>query len=161
MAPKQRLFIRDLIAPGKTQSPAIFWVQQTGFTNKAAVVPENTTKPYSDIEFATKITLVTTVAHMFKASKQILDDFSQLQSLVDAEMRYGLKFVEEQEILFGDGSRAHLHGIIPQASKYKAEFSVEKQNGIDDLRLAMLQSQLARFLASGMSCTLLTGRKSN
>lgn len=149
VAPKQRLFIRDLIAPGKTQSPAIFWVQQTGFTNKAAVVPENTTKPYSDIEFATKITPVTTIAHMFKASKQILDDFSQLQSLVDAEMRYGLKFVEEQEILFGDGSGAHLHGIIPQASKYKAEFSVEKQNGIDDLRLAMLQSQLARFPASG------------
>lgn len=149
VAPKQRLFIRDLIAPGKTQSPAIFWVQQTGFTNKAAVVPENTTKPYSDIEFATKITPVTTVAHMFKASKQILDDFSQLQSLVDAEMRYGLKFVEEQEILFGDGYGAHLHGIIPQASKYKAEFSVEKQNGIDDLRLAMLQSQLARFPASG------------
>lgn len=149
VAPKQRLFIRDLIAPGKTQSPAIFWVQQTGFNNKAAVVPENTIKPYSDIEFATKITPVTTVAHMFKASKQILDDFSQLQSLVDAEMRYGLKFVEEQEILFGDGSGAHLHGIIPQASKYKAEFSVEKQNGIDDLRLAMLQSQLARFPASG------------
>lgn len=149
VAPKQRLFIRDLIAPGKTQSPAIFWVQQTGFTNKAAVVPENTTKPYSEIEFATKITPVTTIAHMFKASKQILDDFSQLQSLVDAEMRYGLKFVEEQEILFGDGSGAHLHGIIPQASKYKSEFSVEKQNGIDDLRLAMLQSQLARFPASG------------
>ena len=149
VAPKQRLFIRDLIAPGKTTSPAIFWVQQTGFTNKAAVVPENTTKPYSDIEFATKITPVTTIAHMFKASKQILDDFSQLQSLVDAEMRYGLKFVEEQEILFGDGSGAHLHGIIPQASKYKPEFSVEKQNGIDDLRLAMLQSQLARFPASG------------
>lgn len=149
VAPKQRLFIRDLIAPGKTTSPAIFWVQQTGFTNAAKVVPENTTKPYSDIEFTTKITPVTTIAHMFKASKQILDDFAQLKSLVDAEMRYGLKFVEEQEILFGDGSGAHLHGIIPQASKYKAEFDVDKQNGIDDLRLAMLQAQLARFPATG------------
>lgn len=149
VAPKQRLFIRDLIAPGKTQSPAIFWVQQTGFTNAAAVVPENTAKPYSDIQFATKITPVTTVAHMFKASKQILDDFAQLQSLIDAEMRYGLKFVEEQEILFGDGSGAHLHGIMPQASKFKAEFAVDKQNGIDDLRLAMLQAQLARFPATG------------
>ncbi|WP_374446968.1 phage major capsid protein [Providencia sp.] len=149
VAPKQRLFIRDLIAPGKTQSPAIFWVQQTGFTNAAAVVPENTAKPYSNIQFATKITPVTTVAHMFKASKQILDDFAQLQSLIDAEMRYGLKFVEEQEILFGDGSGAHLHGIMPQASKFKAEFVVDKQNGIDDLRLAMLQAQLARFPATG------------
>ncbi|EIL4063938.1 phage major capsid protein [Salmonella enterica] len=148
-APKQRLFIRDLIAPGRTSSPAIFWVQQTGFTNKAAVVAENTTKPYSDIAFATKITPVTTIAHMFKASKQILDDFAQLQSTVDAEMRYSLKYVEEQEILFGDGTGVHLHGIVPQASAFSAEFRVEQQNGIDDLRLAMLQAQLARFPASG------------
>ncbi|EAX5602563.1 phage major capsid protein [Salmonella enterica] len=147
--PRQRLFIRDLIAPGRTSSPAIFWVQQTGFTNKAAVVAENTTKPYSDIAFATKITPVTTIAHMFKASKQILDDFAQLQSTVDAEMRYGLKYVEEQEILFGDGTGVHLHGIVPQASAFSAEFKVEQQNGIDDLRLAMLQAQLARFPASG------------
>lgn len=148
-APKQRLFIRDLIAPGRTGAPAIFWVQQTGFTNAAKVVAEGTTKPYSGIEFATKITPVTTIAHMFKASKQILDDFAQLQSTVDAEMRYGLKYVEEQEILFGDGTGVHLHGIVPQASAFDPAFSVDQQNGIDDLRLAMLQAQLARFPASG------------
>ncbi|WP_278438314.1 phage major capsid protein [Pseudomonas oryzihabitans] len=146
---KQRLFIRDLIAPGRTTSPAIFWVQQTGFTNNAGVVPENTTKPYSDIQFATQITPVTTIAHMFKASKQILDDFAQLQSTIDTEMRYGLKYVEEQEILFGTGTGAHLKGIVPQASAYKAAFSVADQTGIDDLRLAMLQAQLARLPASG------------
>ena len=55
-APKQRLFIRDLIAPGRTTAPAIFWVQQTGFTNAAKVVAEGTTKPYSNIEFASKLT---------------------------------------------------------------------------------------------------------
>lgn len=148
-APKQRLFIRDLIAPGTTGSSTIYWVQQTGFTNKAAAVPENTTKPYSDIQFAEKITPVRTLAHMFKASKQILDDFAQLQSTIDAEMRYGLKYVEEQEILFGDGTGAHLEGIMPQASKYKAAFEVAMQNGIDDLRLAMLQAQLARFPSTG------------
>lgn len=148
-APKQRLFIRDLIAPGRTGAPAIFWVQQTGFTNAAKVVAEGTTKPYSDIQFATKITPVTTIAHMFKASKQILDDFAQLQSTIDAEMRYGLKYVEEQEILFGDGTGVHLHGIVPQATAFAAAFEVAEQNGIDDLRLAMLQAQLARFPASG------------
>ncbi|EPY5293062.1 phage major capsid protein [Klebsiella pneumoniae] len=148
-ASKQRLFIRDLIAPGTTASNTIYWVQQTGFTNNAAAVAENTTKPYSNIEFAEKITPVRTIAHLFKASKQILDDFSQLQSQVDAEMRFGLKYVEEQEILFGDGTGAHLEGIIPQASAFAAAFQVENQNGIDDLRLAMLQAQLARFPASG------------
>lgn len=147
--PKQRLFIRDLIAPGRTTSPAIFWVQMTGFTNAARVVAEGTAKPYSDIQFATKVTPVATIAHMFKASKQILDDFTQLQSTVDAEMRFGLKYAEEQEILFGDGTGVHLHGIVPQASAFSPAFQVENQTGIDDLRLAMLQAQLARIPATG------------
>ncbi|MFH5927145.1 phage major capsid protein [Roseomonas xinghualingensis] len=150
VAPKQRLFIRDLIAPGRTTSPAIFWVQQTGFTNAARVVAEGTAKPYSDIEFATKITPVVTIAHMFKASKQIMDDFAQLQSMIDAEMRYGLKFVEEQEILFGSGGAAHLDGIVPQATAYAAAFTPESPTPIDTLRLALLQSQLARLPATGI-----------
>jgi len=147
--PKQRLFIRDLIAPGRTGSPAIFWVQQTGFVNSAAVVAEGTKKPESTISFATKITPVATIAHLFKASKQILDDFAQLQSTVDAEMRYGLKFAEEQEILFGDGTGVHLEGIVPQAESFAPAFTVTDQTPIDDLRLAILQSQLARLPADG------------
>ncbi|MBO9377682.1 phage major capsid protein [Sphingomonas histidinilytica] len=147
--PKHRLFIRDLIAPGRTGSPAIFWVQQTGFVNNAAVVAENTKKPESTISFDSKITAVATIAHLFKASKQILDDFAQLQSTVDAEMRYGLKFAEEQEILFGDGTGVHLEGIVPQAQAFDPAFTVEFQTPIDDLRLAMLQSQLARLPADG------------
>lgn len=147
--PKQRLFIRDLISPGRTQSNTIYYVKQTGFTNNASVVAENTTKPYSSIEFSEETTPVRTIAHMFKASKQILDDFAQLQSTIDAEMRYGLKYAEEQEILFGDGTGVHIHGIIPQATAFNPAFAVEKENGIDRLRLAMLQAQLARFPASG------------
>lgn len=147
--PKQRLFIRDLIAGGRTTSSTIYWVQQTGFTNNAAPVAENTTKPYSEIVFEEKITPVRTIAHLFKASKQILDDMAQLQSTVDAELRYGLKFIEEQQILFGDGTGQNLEGIVPQATAYNPAFAVENQSPIDDLRLAMLQVQLARYPASG------------
>ena len=86
---------------------------------------------------------------MFKASKQILDDFAQLQSTIDAEMRYGLKYAEESEILFGDGTGVHLHGIVPQAEAYSAAFEPDAMTQIDQLRLAMLQSQLARLPASG------------
>lgn len=147
--PKQRLFIRDLIAPGRTTSPAIFWVQQTGFTNNAAVVPEGTKKPESAIAFATKITPVVTIAHLFKASKQILDDFAQLQSMVDAELRYGLRYVEEQEFLFGAGGAGNIEGIVPQASAFAPAFAPERRTKIDDLRLAVLQAQLARLPVDG------------
>ncbi|VTP66830.1 phage major capsid protein, HK97 family [Leclercia adecarboxylata] len=153
----------NLIAPGRTSAPAIFWVQQTGFTNAAKVVPEGTAKavqryPVRHADHSGHHPSRT----MFKASKQILDDFAQLQSTIDAEMRYGLKYVEEQEILFGDGTGAHLKGIVPQASAYDAAFTVEQQNGIDDLRLAMLQAQLARASRlPATSCTSSTGRRLN
>ena len=148
--PKQRLFIRDLIGVGRTTSPAIFWVQQTGFTNNAAVVPEGTLKPLSLITYGTKVTPVVTIAHLFKASKQILDDFAQLQSDVDNEMNFGLAQAEEEEILFGAGGSGNIEGIVPQASAFQPEFVPERRTNIDDLRLAILQSQLARLPATGI-----------
>ncbi len=148
--PKQRLFIRDLIATGRTTSSAIFWVQQTGFTNNAAVVAEGTQKPTSEITFDTQVTPVVTIAHLFKASKQILDDFAQLQSTVDAELRYGLAYAEEEEILFGAGGAGNIEGIVPQASAFAPEFAPEARQNIDDIRLAILQAQLARLPSTGI-----------
>lgn len=146
----QRLFVRDLIPVGQTSAPAIFWVKQTGFTNNADVVSEGTVKPTSTIAYGSEMTPVTTIAHIFKASKQILDDFAMLRTDVDRELRYGLKYTEEREILFGDGTGIHLHGIVPQASAFAPEFQAEMHNRIDDIRLAMLQAQLARLPATGI-----------
>ena len=149
--PKQRLFIRDLITPGRTGSNNISYVRQTGFANNAAAVLENTRKPESNIVFDVVDTSVKTIAHIFKASKQVLDDFAQLQSIIDAELRFGLKFAEEQEILFGNGTGVHLLGIVPQATNYTAPGGADAATtSIDVIRLAMLQAQLARIPASGI-----------
>lgn len=147
-APKQRLFIRDLISSGRTQSNTIYYVRQKSVTNNARTVAENTLKPYSDIGFEEATVPVRTIAHLFKASKQILDDFPQLASTIDIELRYGLKTVEERQILLGDNTGSNLHGILPQATTFKAEFKPATQTGIDDLRLAMLQTQLSRIPAT-------------
>lgn len=148
--PKQRLFVRDLIPVGQTGSPAIFWIQQTGFVNNARVVTEGAKKPESNIIYTSKMTAVATIAHTFKASKQIMDDFAQLRTDIDREMRYGLKYAEEQEILLGDGEGNHLAGIVPAAQHYVPAFEVAHHNRIDDIRLGILQSQLARLPATGI-----------
>ena len=147
--PEQRLFVRDLIAPGRTTAPAIYWVQETGYVNNARVVPEGELKPYSEINFESKITPVATIAHLMKASKQILDDFTQLQSIIDSKMRYGLRFVEEQEILFGDGTGVHLLGIVPQSTDFDDTGIPGVPTAIDALRWAMLQTELALVPATG------------
>lgn len=72
--PKRQLVVRDLLTIGQTVSNAVEYPQQTGFTNNAAVVAEGATKPYSTITTDLKSAPVRTIAHMFKASRQILDD---------------------------------------------------------------------------------------
>jgi hypothetical protein len=93
------------------------YVQETGFTNNAAVVTEGPTKPKSDLTFELKNAPVRTIAHIFKASRQILDDAPALRSYIDARARYGLRYVEEAELLNGDGTGVHIKGLVPSATR--------------------------------------------
>lgn len=148
--PERRMTVRDLLTPGRTNSNSIQYWQETGFTNAADAVSEGTTKPESTITGELKIANVATIAHIMIAAKQIIEDAPALQSHIDGRLRYGLAYEEEVELLLGDGSGTQLLGIIPQATAYSAEFAPEMQQRIDAIRLALLQSELALFPASGM-----------
>jgi HK97 family phage major capsid protein len=146
----QRMFtIRDLVAPGQTSSNSVEYVKETGFTNNARPVTEGTTKPKSDITFNLFTSPVRTIAHIFKASRQILDDAPGLASYINAKGTYGLKYVEEQQILNGSGAGQNLNGIIPQATAFAPQFNASDENAIDRLRLAILQVIIAEYPASG------------
>lgn len=150
--PERRLTIRDLIAPGETESNSVEYVKETGFTNNAAPVAENTGKPYSDLTFGLVQAGVRTIAHLFKASRQILDDAKQLQSFINARAEYGLMIKEELQLLYGNNTGANLHGIIPQASAYvkPTGAAVVDEQHIDRIRLALLQAALAEYAADGI-----------
>lgn len=152
MPPERRMTIRDLIAPGTTDSNAIEYVRETGFTNNAAAVAEGGAKPYSELVFELVNAPVRTLAHLFKASRQILDDASALQSYIDARARYGLLTVEEQQLLYGNGTGANLQGLMTLAETYAAPggIVVTGEQRIDRLRLALLQAELSEFPADGI-----------
>ncbi|WP_425404616.1 phage major capsid protein [Hwanghaeella sp.] len=147
--PQRRMTVRDLLSPGQTDSNAIEYVRETGFTNNAAMVAEGAAKPESDIKADLVTRAVRTVAHTMKASRQILDDASQLRSLIDQRLTYGLDYVEETQLLSGDGTGQNLHGIIPQATAYSAPITLASPTSIDQMRLAMLQALLAEYPATG------------
>jgi HK97 family phage major capsid protein len=115
-----------------------------------APVVEASTKPQSDLTFGQIQAPVTTIAHFMLASRQILDDAPALRSIVDSELLYGLGFVEEAQILSGDGTGVNLFGLIPQATAYSGAFSVTGETAIDRLGLAILQTELANLPATGM-----------
>lgn len=146
--------IRDLVAPGTTESNNVEYVRESGFTNNADTVSENpsTGKPYSEITYELAQAPVRTIAHMFKASRQILDDLSGLQSMIDARARYGLNLKEETQLLFGNGTGNNLSGMVTNARafSYESGITVSNEQKIDRLRLAILQVNLADYPATGI-----------
>lgn len=146
----RRLTIRDLLMPGTTQSNMIQYVKETGFTNNAAPTSETNLKPESSLVYALTQSAVVTIAHWIKASKQILDDFKALQSMIDARLRYGLKLVEENQLLKGSGVGNNLNGIYTQATAFVAPIVVTLPTKIDQIRLMLLQAEMAEFPATGI-----------
>lgn len=149
--PDRRLTVRDLITPGRMDGSTLEYVKETGFTNNAAPVAETVKKPESTMKFDLVSTTAKVIAHYVKASRQILSDASQLASYIDGRLRYGLAFKEEGQLLNGDGTGQNLLGIIPQASAFAAPFDpAGTETNIDNIRLAMLQAQLAEYPPSGI-----------
>lgn len=149
--PLRRMTIRDLLLQGRTGSNLIQFVQETGFQNMAAPVAEAAAKPQSDLSLDLVDTAVRTLAHWIKASNQVLADIPLLQSYIDGRLRYGLQYVEEQELLAGDGTGQHLLGLIPQATAFDTSLLLADDQQVDVLRRAILQVRIAEFAASGIA----------
>lgn len=149
-APLNRLTVRNLLAPGETSSNAVAYLRETGWTNNAAPVAENTTKPYSDITYEEVLSGVKTIAHLLKVAKQTLDDLPQLRSVINGRLLNGLKRVEDAQLLFGTGVGVNLHGIYPQATAFvNPSTKTTPKNSLDVVRLAMLQVTLADLNPTG------------
>ena len=149
--PERRMTVRDLITPGRTESNMVAYVKETGWTNNAATVSETVQKPESNITYGLTQSAVVTIAHWIKAAKQILDDFKGLSSNIDGRLRYGLRFVEEAQLLKGSGSGNNLNGIYTQATAYSAPITLPGTlTKIDVIRLMLLQAELAEYPSTGI-----------
>ncbi len=150
--PQRRLTIRDLLSQGQMDGGSLEYVKEKGFNNNAAPVAEGAAKPSSDIQFELVTTSAKVIAHWMKASRQVLSDISQLRSIIDQRLLYGLAYVEENQLLNGDGTGQNLLGIIPQSTAFAIPAGTTMPatvTGIDRLRVAMLQAALAEYPATG------------
>jgi HK97 family phage major capsid protein len=87
--------VRDLLSQGQMDGNTLEYVKETGFTNNAGMVAEGAAKPQSDIQFDLVSTSAKVIAHYMKASRQVLSDISQLRSIIDQRLLYGLAYKEE------------------------------------------------------------------
>lgn len=137
--PERKLTIRDVIGSAPTTSSSLEYVVEESFSNNAAPQVETQAKAKSDLTFNMKNATVRTLAHIFYASKQILDDTPALAGYIAARGSYGLRFVEENQILNGNGTGQNLSGILPTATVFDETLRKAGSTRIDLLRRALQQ----------------------
>lgn len=155
----RRLTIRDLLMPGRISGPVAFYQRESGYTNNAAPVSEGSLKPKSEITFELITEPVRTIAHLQDISLQMLTDIAYIESYIQSRMTYGLKLVEEAQLLTGSGVGQNLEGIYTAATAYSAPSGATingqpaggaNETDLDKLRLALLQVELAYATTTGI-----------
>tara|TARA_R110002074_G_scaffold354792_1_gene526680 strand:+ start:591 stop:1745 length:1155 start_codon:yes stop_codon:yes gene_type:complete len=148
--PNRPLRIRDILPATGTSSNLIEYAKENVFTNAAAIqATENSTKAESGLTFTRATTEVQTLAHWIPVSKQILSDAPQLQGYINGRMQYGLKLVEEEQLLNGDATSGNLNGLLNQATDYVAVSGFT--SNFDVLHCAITQAQLSHYLPNAVA----------
>ena len=139
----KRLTVRDLLAPGTTDSNNVSYMQETTFTNAAATVVEATgDKPQSTLVFDLKNELVQVIAHWLPVTEQMLEDVSQIRSYIDARLKLGVQLTEEDQLLNGDGTPPNISGILDRV------ITAAQARGADTNADAIFKAMMKVFNAS-------------
>jgi HK97 family phage major capsid protein len=167
--------VRDLFPTRTTTAAVIEYFRQVGFTsiaapgvsassystnNAAAAVAERSggafgLKPQSSFQFVGEQAAVRTLAHWEAAHRNVLADEPQLRSIIDNELMYGLRLLEDNQILNGDGTGENLLGVLQTPGIQTYDWSLGATSPVPDtkadaLRRAATLSFLAYYEPTGI-----------
>jgi HK97 family phage major capsid protein len=66
---------------------------------------------------------VQTIAHWIAASRQLIDDAPALEDYINTPLLYGLKLVEEDQFVNGDGTGQNISGLLVNATPFSGSTS--------------------------------------
>ena len=161
--------VRDLFPTRTTTAAVIEYFRQLGFTtldashgvNNASSVAERSgsaafgAKPQSSFAFVGEQAPVRTLAHWEAAHRNVLADEPQLRSIIDNELMYGLRLLEDAQILNGDGVGENLLGVLQTPGIQAYSWSAGNSTPVPDtkadaLRRAATLSFLAYYEPTGI-----------
>lgn len=130
--PLRPLTIRDVITTLNTGSNLIEYVRVTALNRAAAIVPEATSatddaalKPEAGMSFEIVQTPVKTIAVLMAATRTILSDVPQLESMITNFLRYDIQLELEEEIITGPGGANHFTGLENTAGLTPQSFDTD------------------------------------
>ena len=151
--------VRDLFPVQQTNTNMIEFFRVSGFTNNASTVAERSgspavfaAKPQSSMTVVGVQAPVRTIAHYEVAHRNVLDDEPTLRGIIDNELLYGLRLVEDDQILNGDGTGSNLTGIRETSGIQTLAWSAGATGDtrIDAIRRGITKALLAYYEPTGM-----------
>ena len=156
---KRVMRVRDLFPVQQTNTNMIEFFRVSGFTNNASTVAERSgspavfaTKPQSSMTVVGVQAPVRTIAHYEVAHRNVLDDEPTLRGIIDNELLYGLRLVEDDQILNGDGTGSNLTGIRETSGIQTHAWSAGSTGDtrIDAIRRGITKALLAYYEPTGI-----------
>jgi HK97 family phage major capsid protein len=115
---RQTLKVRNVLSARPTTQAVVDYVKVTSPMTIASPVAEASVKPENSITFASQSEKVRLLATWIPATKQVLDDFTELLGFIQSTLPFYVDLEEELQLLSGDNTGENLHGLIPQASAF-------------------------------------------
>lgn len=157
--------VRDLFPAERTQASILYGIRETGYTNRAAVVPERTAndggpatggptdvfglKPKSELSIVPVTYPIATIAHIMYVHKNTLDDEPRMRGILDRDMIDGVKMTEDDQILWGDGVGDNLTGLM-NTNGIQSYTGVNTDRKSAQVRRAATRAILAYFQPTGV-----------
>lgn len=162
VSPTRTRRVRDLFPARTTTAAVIEYFRQIGYTSPSGLTPPTNnagtvaqrdgsvfaSKPQSGLKFTGHQAPVRTMAHWEAAHRNVLADEPQLRSIIDNELMYGLRLLEDDQILNGDGTGENLEGILETSGIQSYNWSAGAATPVADTKAdAIRRAATLSFLA--------------
>lgn len=139
----------DLLDRGETTNNSVIYIRDDTplGAGAAAEIAEGIAKPESQYIFSRQTAPVATIAHWVPATRQVLDDNSELRTYLDGRLLYGLEFRLDVEALSGNGAGSNMTGI--RNSGIQAFNAAANEQALLTARRALTKVQQREYAPTG------------
>jgi HK97 family phage major capsid protein len=144
--PRQVLRMRNVLTARPTEAQYVEFIKVLSPMTKASPQSEGNLKLENAVTFTPVLQKICTLATWIPASRQILDDLSELAAFLETTLSYYVDLEEETQILSGDNTGDNYHGLISQATAFDTSLLSAGQgwNEIDIIGRAIEQLGIAK-----------------
>lgn len=144
---RQVLKVRDVLSARPTTMQVVDFVRVLTPLSIASPVPEASVKPENQMTFQSLSERVKLLATWIPATRQVLEDLTELQGFITSSLPYYVNLAEELQILAGDNIGEDWHGLLPQASTLNTALlpaAAQGYNRIDMIAAAIEEINIAK-----------------